>query len=167
MRSLPNVQLIKRHTSPATLRRERARASVRRMLSHMPHTQRRLVEMVILNRASHRTAAAELRLSPGAVTRRVARLRDRLACPIRRALAVHLDTLPEPTRGLAIDHFFGGVTRRSLCRLRDLSDREVSSQLDYVRGWLRALNRRELAKRRASQERLAAGEAASEPIDPA
>lgn len=149
MLRLPDFDFHANAKTPGKMRAEIERAALRRMLRLMPQDQRRLVEMVILNHQSHRAAAAELHMVPGVVSRRVRQLRNRLACPIRRALALHLDTLPEPTRGLAVDFFFGGVTRRELARRANLNERDLQTQLDYIRGWIRALNRRHLAERRA------------------
>ena len=148
MRTLPEVGLIRGFKRPADLRAGGAGESLRRMIKLMPTQHRRLIEMVIVNHQSHRAAGTELGIVPGVVSRRVRALRNRLACPVRRALATHLDTLPEPTRGLAINHWFAGVPRTELARDFNLSLREVQAQLDYVLGWIRALNRRRLAEKR-------------------
>lgn len=149
MLTLPDFDFHPDPRSPAALRREGNREALRRMIRLMPQDHRRLVEMVILNRASHREAAAALHMVPGVVSRRVRSLRNRLACPIRRALALHLDTLPPQMRALAVEHYFGGVTRTTLARQHGLTDREIQAQLDYIRGWTRALNRRQQAQRQA------------------
>lgn len=141
MRTLPDVELLQRYQSPAALRAGGAANRMRAMLRLLPTDQRRLAEMVLLNHVSHRAAAASFRMTPGGVTRRVKTIRARLTCPIRRALFLHLDTLPEPTRSLAVEHFFGGAGCSTLARAFNLSPREVHTQLDYVRGWVRALNR--------------------------
>lgn len=157
MRTLPDVSLIHQSKSPAQLRAGGGgvNKAFRAMLVHLPSDHRRLIEMVVLNRRSHRAAAAELRMVPGVVTRTVRRLRNRLACPVRRALALHLDTLPEPTRSLAVDHFFAGLSYKQLVSNHRLTEREVRDQLSYVRGWLRALNRRRAEQQRALRARLA------------
>lgn len=154
MQSLPDVQLIRRHTLPAALRASAEKRALHTMLRLLSPDERRLAEMVLINRQSHRAAAAEFSVVPGVVTRRVCRLRNRLACPVRRALAVHLDTLPQPMRDLAVEHFFAGVSRAALARNLSLPPREVQAQLDYIRGWLRALQRKQLVRRKEMAARL-------------
>lgn len=165
MRSLPELERVIGAKSPGDLRSSDAREALRRMIRLMPADQRRLIEMVIINRQSHRAAAAALHMVPGVVTRRVRRLRNRLACPVRRALAAHVDTLPAPTRGLAVDHFFAGVPRTRLARTFNLSLRDVQAQLDYVQGWIRALNRRRLTERRMLEAQLEARDQPSDSVD--
>lgn len=146
MQSLPEVQFLRRHRTPAQLRASADKRALYRMIRLLTPDERRLAEMVLINGQSHRAAAAAFSVVPGNLTRRVRRLRNRLACPVRRALAVHVDTLPQPMRDIAVEHFFAGVPRAALARTFNLSQRDIKVQLDYIRGWLRALQRRRLAK---------------------
>ena len=119
---------------------ERARQSAA-VLRLLPAEDRRLVEMLLIGGLTQRAVAVALRLDAGVVARRGRRLRNMLACPTTRAIAEHLDTLAEPSRRIAIDYFF---TRLSVCLMaehRGLTRRHVQQQIDFIRGWARALHR--------------------------
>lgn len=154
MRSIDTFSVPPSRRRPAALRAEDAGALLRQMIRLLPSEQRQLAQMVILNRQSHREAARALRQVPGAVSRRVKALRNRLACPVRRALALHLDTLPPAMRGIAIDFYFGGASQRAIARSQGLPASEIRAQIEYLTGWIRALHRRRLAERRAVWEQL-------------
>jgi DNA-directed RNA polymerase specialized sigma24 family protein len=142
MHSLPEVQRLARYKSPAELRADDKPAILRAMIRLLPGDQWRLAEMVMLNHVSHRAAAVSLQVVPGVVTRRVHSIRNRLACPVRRALFLHLEELPEPTRAIAVEHFYAGVSKATLAKTFDLPVREIQAHLDYVRFWIRALRLR-------------------------
>ncbi len=60
---------------------------------------------------------------------------------------------------------FTPAERTTLARNFSLSVREVQAQLDYVQGWIRALNRRRLAERRLVEAQLEARDEQSESVD--
>jgi hypothetical protein len=122
------------------------------VLRHLPAEDRRLAQLVLIEQRSHRVAGRLLRINPGVVTRRARRLRNLLASPTVRAVADQLDTLPEPARQVAIDHFLRRKSVALICLHRDAPRREVVGQLEFIRGWARALHReRLLAEARADQ----------------
>lgn len=131
-------------------------AGVTRLL---PAEDRRLIDLLLVRGLSHRAAATVLRVSAGAITRRVRRIRNLIASPTIRAIAEHHPSLASPLRELAIDHFFNRIPVTLLCRRFDLTRRDVQAQLDYVRGWARALHRAALrAAEEAARERAEADE---------
>ena len=107
----------------------------------LPAEDRRLIELLFVRNLSHRAAAAELRVSPGVVSRRVIRLRNLLASPTVRAIAEHLDSLTPPVRQIAIDHFLHRIPVKGISERLGLPRRETQAQLDFIRGWARALHR--------------------------
>lgn len=113
-------------------------AAVARLL---PAEDRRLIDLLLVRGLSHRAAAVELRVAPGVVSRRIQRLRKQLASPTVRAIAEHFDSLAPPARQIAQDHFFGRMSIKLICERLDLTRRDVQSQLDFIRGWARALHR--------------------------
>ena len=123
-------------------------AAVARLL---PAEDRRLIDLLFVHGVSHRAAAAELHLAPGVVTRRVQRLRNLLASPTVRAIADHLDSLAEPVRQLAVDHFFNRISIPLLCQRTGVTRRGMQAQLDYIRGWARGLNRAAMSTRDKSR----------------
>jgi hypothetical protein len=97
-----------------------------------------LLTLVRLAGATHRAAAMVLRLSPGTVSRRLARLRRRSTHPVVRALVHDASTLDPLTRELAAAHFARGCSVASLARQNHLAPAHVRARLDFVRGWARA-----------------------------
>jgi hypothetical protein len=113
-------------------------ATVARLL---PAEDRRLIDLLFVRGLSHRAAAAELRIAPGVVSRRVLRLRNLFGSPTVRAIAEHLDSLAGPIRQVAVDHFFSRISIPLLCERHGTTRRGMQAQLDYIRGWARGLHR--------------------------
>lgn len=107
----------------------------------LPEADRRLVDLLFLRHQSHRAAAVALGVDAGAISRRARRLRNRLACPTLRMVARALHTLDALPRQVAVDHFFAATSVNEIARLRGLTRRQAQSQLDFVRGWAKALHR--------------------------
>lgn len=113
-------------------------AAVTRLL---PAEERRLIELLFVHNLSHRAAAAELKLAPGVVSRRIQRLRNMLASPTIRAIAENLDSLAPEIRQVAVDHYFNRIGLKLLCERTGATRRAMQSRLDFIRGWARALHR--------------------------
>jgi hypothetical protein len=107
----------------------------------LPAEDRRLIELLLVRGLSHRAAAMELRVAPGVVSRRIQRLRKLVASPTVRAVAEHVESLAIPARQIAVDHFFSRMSVKLICDRQCLTRREVQAQLDFIRGWARALHR--------------------------
>lgn len=125
------------------------RRRVAAFLRLLPASDRRLLELVVIRGVTHRVAAEEFGVAAGMITRRVMRLRAMLASPTLRALAEHIDTLAQPARQLAISHFFARTSVSDIARDLGQTRRCVQSQLDYIRGWARALHRQSTVGERA------------------
>jgi hypothetical protein len=118
----------------------------------LPEDDRRLADLLFLRHQSHRAAAAALGVDAGAISRRARRLRNRLACPTLRMVARALHTLDPLPRQIAVDHFFAATSVNEIARERGLTRRQAQSQLDFVRGWAKALHRAALRLAGADDE---------------
>jgi DNA-binding CsgD family transcriptional regulator len=121
---------------PAT---ETRRTDYRRLVAYLEPQRRELLGLLASQSMSHRRAAELLGVSPGTVSRQLARLRRNLDDPLIRAIAAAPDQIGEADRALAVSHLLGGQSINQLAGAMRCSPRELSVRLAHLRGWSRAV----------------------------
>lgn len=116
-------------------------SSVTAVADLLPAEDRRLFELIFVEGLTHQQAAELQGVDRAALSRRVRRLRRIIACPTRRAVAANLHSLAPEVRGWARDYFFHGYSVRLMAVHRKLPRTVVQREVDFIRGWARALQR--------------------------
>jgi DNA-directed RNA polymerase specialized sigma24 family protein len=110
--------------------------------SHLEPAEKLLAELAFKNHLSHRQIGQILSVPAGTITRRLQRICRRLRDPLILALIDPrgaAEALPEQTRALAVQHFLHRRSAAELARTYSRSEREISRELDFVRGWHRGI----------------------------
>lgn len=118
-----------------------AEGRYRDVLRLLTAEDRRLATLLFVDGLSYRAAAAQVGVPAYAVARRAVRLRRILHCPTCRAIAQNLEALSPAQRKLAIDSYFLGLSARLIAIHRGVGRGVIARELDYIRGWARALQR--------------------------
>ncbi|MFT3785261.1 MAG: sigma factor-like helix-turn-helix DNA-binding protein [Tepidisphaeraceae bacterium] len=113
-------------------------AASAKVLAWLPPTQRELLHLLARGGLTHRQVASLLRVSPGTVSRQLARLRARLTHPVVRALDFASEQLDPSNRQLAIDRFLHARTIVALMVEHGLTRHQLNHALSSLRGWARA-----------------------------
>lgn len=109
-----------------------------RRIALLPEEDRALLEL-IRHDASRRRIAGLLRITPGALCRRVQKLAKRLHDPQVAALMDERCALPPEIRQIGVEHLLLGVSIRDLATKHELTTHEVKTRLNFARGWYRGL----------------------------
>lgn len=111
----------------------------RRLVRYLAPQRRELLGLLASRSMSHRQAAQVTGVSPGTISRQLARLRRNLEDPLVRAIAVAPNEIADADRALVVAHLLGGQSLRQLASALRESPREVSARLNRLRGWSRAV----------------------------
>jgi len=102
---------------------------------HLLPKEKLLIELAFKNQLSHRQIAQILQAPAGTISRRLQRICRKLRDPMILSLMDDACALSEEHRTLALEHFLHRRPVAELAKIHQLSDREISRMLDYVRGW--------------------------------
>jgi DNA-directed RNA polymerase specialized sigma24 family protein len=111
----------------------------RRLVRYLAPQRRELLGLLASRSMSHRQAAEIVGVSPGTISRQLARLRRNLDDPLVRAIAIAPDEVAEADRALVVAHLLGGESINQLAAASRVNAREVSARLNRLRGWSRAV----------------------------
>ena len=119
-----------------------SQGSLRQRIALLEPADRSLVELVLHEGASHRQIARLMNCSPGVVSRRLVRLRNRLHDP-RVVALLHPDCPLEPDyRQLGVERILLDRSVRGLAEAHGLTGPDVRRRLDVIDFWFSELTKR-------------------------
>ena len=119
-----------------------AQTSLRQRIALLLPADKSLVQLVLHEGASQRQIARLMKCTPGSVSRRLVRLRNRLHDP-RVVALLHPDCPLEPDdRQLGVERILQGRTVRELAETHALTHAEVRRRLLAIDFWFEELMRR-------------------------
>jgi hypothetical protein len=101
-----------------------------------------LIDMAMKYRLSRREMGLVLNIAPGAVSRRLRRVLNRLNDPLVVALIDPTCTLDPEHRQVGIEYFLHRRNVQTISRTQQRSRHEVRAMIEYVRGWHRGISSR-------------------------
>jgi hypothetical protein len=117
-----------------------------RMLRFLCDADRDLA-LMCARRRSFADIGRQIGVCAGSVSRRWRKLRTRMSCPFLKAVACELHRLDEQYRALAIDYYFRDVSLGAMARQSGRSKYRIERDLQYIKGWARALYHQRLLRR--------------------
>jgi DNA-directed RNA polymerase specialized sigma24 family protein len=109
--------------------------NLRPRLIYLRPADRVLLELALAGERSKRDIARAMDIEPGTVTRRLARLINRLSSGLVNALLSDTCTLDPDLRQLALEYFLGDLSQRELADQHRMTPGAVSRAIQYGRGW--------------------------------